>query len=344
MVTNLSEVFIVILTATISALVIGPMMIRLAQRIHLVDMPGAAPHKTHQMDTPIAGGLVILVSLMITLGILRLQLSNEVRGILLGALVMMLWGLLDDRFNLRPSFKIFGQLLAALIIISFGVQVHITKIDWLDLLITLFWFIGITNAFNFVDSMDGLAVGLAGIASAFFMLVTLDSAQPELAFLSAAFLGTMIGCFFYNAPPARMFLGDSGSLTLGFALAAIGIAYTPAQAGLPQGVSWFTPILVLGVPIFDMVLVVISRLRKRKPIYLANTDHVYHRLVRLGFKPNRAVAAMQVTSILLGLIAFVALDMDVFAANLIFLVVVVIALIILFMFEKYLSEEQSSPT
>ena len=344
MVTNLSNVFIVILTATISAIVAGPLMIRLAQRFHLVDMPGAATHKTHQMDTPIAGGLVILVSLMITLGILRLQLSNEVRGILLGALVMMLWGLLDDRFNLRPSFKIFGQLLAALIIISFGVQVHITKIDWLDLLITIFWFIGLTNAFNFVDSMDGLAVGLAGIASAFFMMVTLDSAQPELAFLSAAFLGTMIGCFFYNAPPARMFLGDSGSLTLGFALAAIGIAYTPAQAGLPQGVSWFTPILVLGVPIFDMVLVVISRLRKRKPIYLANTDHVYHRLVRLGFKPNRAVAAMQVTSILLGLIAFVALDMDVFAANLIFLVVVVIALIILFMFEKYLSEEQSSPT
>jgi UDP-GlcNAc:undecaprenyl-phosphate GlcNAc-1-phosphate transferase len=318
-------------------------MIRLARRIQLVDIPGAATHKKHQVETPIAGGLVILVSLMITLGILRLQLSNEVRGILLGTLVMMLWGLIDDRFNLRASYKIFGQLLATLIIIGFGVQVHITKIDWLDLLITIFWFIGLTNAFNFVDSMDGLAVGLAGIASAFFMLVTLDSAQPELAFLSAAFMGTMIGCFFYNAPPARMFLGDSGSLTLGFALAAIGIAYTPAQAGLPQGVSWFAPIIVLGVPIFDMALVVVSRLRKRRPIYLANTDHVYHRLVRFGFKPNRAVAAMHVTAILLGLIAFIALDMGVFVANVFFLVVVFIGLVILFMFEKYLCEEQSTP-
>ena len=344
MVTNLSNVFIVILTATISAIVVGPLMIRLARRINLVDIPGAATHKRHQVETPIAGGLVILVSLMITLGILRVQLSNEVRGILLGTLVMMLWGLIDDRFNLRASYKIFGQLLAALIVIGFGVQVHITKIDWLDLLITLVWFIGLTNAFNFVDSMDGLAVGLAGIASAFFMMVTLDSAQPELAFLSAAFLGTMIGCFFYNAPPARMFLGDSGSLTLGFALAAIGIAYTPAQAGLPQGVSWFVPILVLGVPIFDMVLVVVSRLRKRRPIYLASMDHVYHRLVRFGFKPNRAVAAMQVTAIILGLIAFIALDMDILVANIFFLVVVLIALALLFMFEKYLSEEQSSPT
>ena len=344
MFTELSNVFIVILTATISAIVASPMMIRLAQRIHLVDMPGAATHKKHQVETPIAGGLVILVSLMITLGILRLQLSNEVRGILLGTLVMMLWGLIDDRFNLRPSHKIFGQLLAALIVIGFGVQVHITKIDWLDFLITLFWFIGLTNAFNFVDSMDGLAVGLAGIASAFFMLVTLDSAQPELAFLSAAFMGTMIGCFFFNAPPARMFLGDSGSLMLGFSLAAIGIAYTPAQAGLPQGVSWFVPILVLGVPIFDMALVVVSRFRKRRPIYLANTDHVYHRLEQYGFKPNRAVAAMHVTAIILGLLAFITLDMGIIAANLIFLVVVLIALVILFMFEKHLSEEQSSPT
>ena len=340
MVTNLSSVFIVILTATICALVAGPIMIRLARRIHLLDTPGAATHKRHQVETPIAGGLVILFALMITLGFHRLQFSSEARGILLGTLVMMLWGLIDDRFNLRASYKIFGQLLATLIIIGFGVQVHITKIDWLDLLITLFWFIGITNAFNFVDSMDGLAVGLAGIASAFFMMVTLDSAQPELAFLSAAFMGTMIGCFFYNAPPARMFLGDSGALTLGIALAAIGIAYTPAQAGLPQGVSWFIPILVLGVPIFDMALVVVSRLRKRKPIYQASMDHVYHRLVRFGFKPNRAVAGMQVTAILLGLIAFIALDMDVLTANLIFLVVVLIALVILFMFEKYLGEEQ----
>jgi UDP-GlcNAc:undecaprenyl-phosphate GlcNAc-1-phosphate transferase len=252
---------------------------------------------------------------------------------------MMLWGLIDDRFNLRASYKIFGQLLATIIIIGFGVQVHITKIAWLDLLITLFWFVGITNAFNFVDSMDGLAVGLAGIASAFFMMVTLDATQPELAFLSAAIMGTMIGCFFYNAPPARMFLGDSGSLTLGFALAAIGIAYTPAQAGLPQGVSWFVPILVLGVPIFDMALVVVSRLMNRRPIYLAGMDHVYHRLVQLGFKPNRAVAAMQIAAIILSLVAYISLTTNVLIANLIFGGIVLLGLIALLYLETRIETE-----
>ncbi len=339
MVINLSNVFIVILTATITAIVAGPMMIRLALRIHLIDIPGTAAHKRHQVETPIAGGLVILVTLIITLGILRRHFSNEVSGILLGTSVMMLWGLVDDRFNIRVSHKIFGQVLAALIVVGFGVQVHITKIDWLDLLITLLWFIGLTNAFNFVDSMDGLAVGLAGIASAFFMLVTIDSAQPELAFLSAAFLGTMIGCFFYNAPPARMFLGDSGSLTLGFALAAIGIIYTPAQAGLPQGVSWFIPILVLGVPIFDMVLVVLSRIRHHRPIYLAGTDHVYHRLERLGFTQNRAVAAMQIAAILLSLVAFISLTTNVLIANLIFGGIVLLALFALLYLEKRIQFE-----
>ena len=339
MVTDFSKLFIIILIAGVSALVVGPVMIWFARKIKLVDYPGAALHKKHQIETPLAGGLVILFSLSLTLVSLRPALTDDVLGILIGTIVMVIWGLVDDRFNLRASYKIIGQLLAALIVISFGVQVHITKIDWLDLLITLFWFIGITNAFNFVDSMDGLAVGLAGIASAFFMLVTLDSAQPELAFLSAAFLGTMIGCFFYNATPARMFLGDSGSLALGFALAAIGIAYTPAQAGLPQGVSWFLPILILGVPIFDMVLVVFSRLRQRRPIYLANTDHLYHRFVRLGLAPIRAVAAMQIVAILLSLVAFIILNTSVFLANMAFLALVLVALVFLLILEKWSSEQ-----
>jgi len=338
-VTDLSKLFIIILVAGVSALVFGPVMIWFARKIKLVDYPGAALHKKHQIETPLTGGLVILFSLTITLASLRPVLTDDVLGILIGTMIMVIWGLVDDRFNLRASYKLFGQLLAAFIVIGFGVQVHITKIDWLDLLITLFWFVGITNAFNFVDSMDGLAVGLAGIASAFFMLVTLDSAQPELAFLSAAFLGTMIGCFFYNAPPARMFLGDSGSLALGFTLAAIGVTYTPAQAGLPQGVSWFLPILILGVPIFDMVLVVISRLRQRRPIYLANTDHLYHRLVLLGLTPTRAVAAMQIAAILLSLGAFIILNTSVLLANIIFLALVLLAFAFLLILERWSSEQ-----
>jgi UDP-GlcNAc:undecaprenyl-phosphate GlcNAc-1-phosphate transferase len=184
-----------------------------------------------------------------------------------------------------------------------------------------------TNAFNFVDSMDGLAAGLAGIAAAFFMIVTIDSAQPELARLCAVILGVMIGNFLLMTPPAKMFLGDSGSQALGLLLAAVGIAYTPGQAGLPQALTWFIPILVLGVPIFDMVLVVTSRLLRRKPIYQADIDHLYHRIVALGFHPNRSVLVMQISAILLSLLAFLSLGTSLVVANVIFSGVVLSGLI-----------------
>jgi len=248
--------------------------------------------------------------------------------------VVLMWGVLDDRFGLAPYQKLAGQLLAAGILTLFDVQVHITRIDWLDILITLIWIVGLTNAFNLVDSMDGLALGLGGIAAAFFMLVTIDASQPVLAELSAAVLGAAAGAFYFNVFPARMFLGDSGSQLLGFVLAAIGIAYVPGQAGLPQGVSWFTPILVMGVPIFDTSLVVISRLRRREPIFQAYQDHTYHRLVALGLDSTRSVIAMQLVAVMLGLVAFIALDASVLGANLIFGIIFLVGFVIMIVLER----------
>jgi UDP-GlcNAc:undecaprenyl-phosphate GlcNAc-1-phosphate transferase len=247
-----------------------------------------------------------------------LPVDRLVQGILLGGIGMLVWGMIDDRFSLRPRTKIIGQIGAAGIALGFGIQVRITQNPWIDLPLTLLWMVGLINAFNFVDSMDGLALGLASIALAFFVLATLDAGQPALAALAAAILGGTLGLYFYNATPARLFLGDSGAQLLGFALAAIGIAYVPAGAGLPQGVSWFTPILVLGVPIFDTTLVVVSRLRKRRPVYQARSDHTYHRLVAMGMHPSRSVLAMQLAAILLALAAFIALDLSVLLANLVF--------------------------
>lgn len=257
-----------------------------------------------------AGGISVL-SLPVTV-------TREIIGILLGTLVVLVFGLIDDRINLQPAYKLLGQILGAAVVIIMGVQVHITRVGWIDLSLSLLWLVGITNAFNFVDSMDGLAAGLAGITSGFFMLVSIDSFQPELAELSAVLLGIVIGSFLFTSPPAKMFLGDSGAQSLGMMLASIGIAYTPGQAGLPQAATWFTPILALGVPIFDMVLVIFSRLRTKQPVYVAQMDHVYHRLTEMGLHPNRSVLVMQVTAILLSLLAFLALEAEVLLANLIF--------------------------
>jgi UDP-GlcNAc:undecaprenyl-phosphate GlcNAc-1-phosphate transferase len=220
MIIDLSLLFWAIVVSGTLALILSPGMIWLSNKLGLVDKPGSALHKMHQSETPMAGGFVILIGGGLTLLLLPLDFSPELFGILGGVFFVTLFGLIDDRVDLSPVYKLLGQFLAAGFVIYFGVQVHVTRVGWLDLIISFLWLVGLTNAFNFVDSMDGLAVGLAGIASAFFMLVNIDSFQPNLAALSAVLLGTTIGSFFLTSPPAKMFLGDSGSQALGIALAS----------------------------------------------------------------------------------------------------------------------------
>jgi UDP-GlcNAc:undecaprenyl-phosphate GlcNAc-1-phosphate transferase len=331
---GLADLFPLILAATLSALGLAPILIRGAAQLGLVDVPGSAPHKRHTSVTPLAGGPVLAGSIGLTYVVLRPHVDPLVLGIFLGGSAMFVWGMLDDRFTLRPRVKILGQIASAAIALGFGIQVRITQNAWIDLALTLLWMVGLINAFNFVDSMDGLALGLASIALAFFVLATLDAGQPALAALSAAILGGTLGLYFNNATPARLFLGDSGAQLLGFALAAIGIAYIPAGAGLPQGVSWFTPILVLGVPIFDTTLVVVSRLRRQRPVTQAHNDHTYHRLVALGIHPSRSVLAMQLAAILLGLAAFIALDLTVLLANVLFGLIVLCGVVSIGVLER----------
>jgi UDP-GlcNAc:undecaprenyl-phosphate GlcNAc-1-phosphate transferase len=204
--------------------------------------------------------------------------------------------------------------------------------NWINIAITLLWVVGITNAYNFVDSMDGLAVGLAAQAAAFFMLVTFDSGQADLSQLSAVWLGACIGCFFYNASPARFFMGDSGSQFLGFFLASLAIAYNPP--GFEQLASWYVPILLMGVPIFDITLVVYSRLRHKQPIYKGARDHSYHRLVKLGMSSNRAVLTMHITALLLGCLAFIALELPPLTANIVFVTVLAVGISTLIFLES----------
>lgn len=318
MITRLADLFPIILIALVVSVILGPLAVRVARRLGWVDVPGSAPHKQHDAPTPMAGGPVLGLAVAACYLILRPPADAGIAGILAGAGLVAVGGLVDDRIGLSPLVKLAIQAIAAGILIAVGVQIQVTRMEGIDLALTLLWVIGMVNAFNFVDSMDGLALGLSGIAAAFFMLVTIDSAQPVLAVLSAALLGAAVGGFLYNASPARLFLGDSGAQLLGFLLAALGIAYIPARAGLPQGVSWFTPILVLGVPVFDISLVVLLRLIRRQPVYRAGNDHTYHRLLRLGLDPIRSVLLMHLAAVILGLIAFIALDASVLVANLIF--------------------------
>jgi UDP-GlcNAc:undecaprenyl-phosphate GlcNAc-1-phosphate transferase len=213
--------------------------------------------------------------------------------------------------------------------IAFLTTTIITILNWG---LTIFWLVGIANSINLIDSMDGLAVGTAGIAFAFFMAMALAAQQDSLALFSAIFLGICIGLYAFNISPAWLFLGDSGAQTLGFILAAVAILYTPNN--LPQGSSWFVPILVLGVPIFDTTLVVISRLLLHRPVFHADLAHTYHRLVALGLDPNRAVLSIHVTTLILNFLALIALSLSPWKANTVFFAVVFSGLILLIFFVR----------
>ncbi len=307
--------FRIIFFSAATALAFTPVIAWAVTRLGLVDVPGSAPHKVHARTMPLAGGFVLLLTTFVVGPILGITAPGEIRAFLFPSLVVFTFGVWDDVRGLSAGWKILGQALAGFWLIQNGVYVRLFAAEWqwINLAITLVWVVGISNAFNFVDSMDGLTTGLAGLAAAFFMLVTFDAGQVVLSAFATLLLGACIGTYFYNAAPARMFMGDAGAQWLGFCLAAVAISYTPQ--GFLRSQSWFVPILLVGVPIFDTALIVFSRLRRRAPWYLASFDHTYHRLVKLGVSPGRAVLAMHVTALLLGCLAFVALSLQPVWAN-----------------------------
>jgi UDP-GlcNAc:undecaprenyl-phosphate/decaprenyl-phosphate GlcNAc-1-phosphate transferase len=219
-----------------------------------MDLPGSSSHKRHRAPTPLAGGIVIAVTLAVLGTIFNWFATLQLLGLAFGGMIIFLFGVLDDRFGFGVWTKLLGQGLAAVLVIQTGTVVAICGTGWINLVLTFLWIVGVVNAFNFVDSMDGLAVGLAGIMAAYFLLVTIEAGQPDLAIISAGITGTAFGLMYFNMNPARLFLGDSSSQLFGFLLAVIGLAYSPAE--FPQINSWFIPIMVLEVPIFDTLLVV----------------------------------------------------------------------------------------
>ncbi len=256
----------------------------------------------------------------------------------IAAAIVFIFGLLDDYRSLTVFQKLIGQILASILLIASDVSIKFLDnftlsflsanlVTFLNWILTFIWLVGISNSVNLIDSMDGLATGITGIAFAFFMGMALVSKQDALALFSAILLGVCIGLYGFNITPARLFLGDSGAQTIGFILAAVAMIYSPDN--LPQGSSWFVPILVLGMPIFDTMLVVISRIRHHKSIFRADRTHTYHRLVALGLDPNRAVLSIHITTLVLNFLAFIALSLPPLRANLVFFSAVAIGVIIM---------------
>ena len=283
-----------------------PYIRRTALAIGFVDMP--AKRKLHKDPMPLMGGVAIfggaiLGFLLIFIVFRSYNLTSEVIGILIAITVMALVGLVDDRRGgMSARTKLGGQLLAVVVLLIMGVQVRLPLPFWMNYLLTAGWVVGISNAVNFLDNMDGACAGISGVASAFILLIAAINGQELVAALAAGILGASIGFLRYNFNPAQIFMGDAGSLFLGFLLAVLAL-----QLRFPQNsnfVTWMVPVFILGVPIFDFALITVSRLRRGvNPLTTAGKDHTSHRLVEIGFTQREAVLLLYLGGGALGLLA-----------------------------------------
>ncbi len=271
--------FLVPLTAT---LVLTPFAAKLAMRVGMVDRPSASKH--HSETTPYLGGLAVAGGLA-TVGVVAASTSGRLLTVLLAAAVLGGLGLIDDRGGVGPVVKIIVEVGCALALWAVGIRAGLFGLYGLDLMLTVVWVVAVTNAVNMIDNMDGLSSGLAALASLTFFLISAGNGDYLVASLAVALAGATLGFLRYNFPPASIFLGDAGTLMIGFLLAAVSLQLDlVGETGLVHAA---VPVLILAVPLFDMVLVVVGRALDSRPIYVGGTDHSSHRLARMGFSGRK---------------------------------------------------------
>ncbi|HAA89292.1 MAG: Undecaprenyl-phosphate N-acetylglucosaminyl 1-phosphate transferase TagO [Thermoanaerobacterales bacterium 50_218] len=302
-------------------LILTPYIGKLAARLGAVDRPAA--RKVHKNAVPRWGGLAIFAGFVASLLFFFWQSGlfsetwlqagagsgafpvNEVLGLLGGGLVILTVGVIDDWRGLSPWLKLFGQLSAAAVLVACGVTVDfitnplggMINLGVFSIPVTIAWVVGITNALNLVDGLDGLAAGIAAIASGTVAVVAYGQGATAVAFCALLLVAAILGFLPYNFHPARIFMGDTGSLFLGFTLSSLAIL------GLTKSATAFAlvlPILVLGVPIFDTVFAIIRRIARRQHIFEADRDHLHHRLLDLGLSHRQTVLVNYGVSLVLG--------------------------------------------
>ena len=302
--------------ATVS-LVLTPLAIRAALRLGVLDRPG--DHKSHATPTPYLGGVAIVLA--VTLAILgaavlrgeELATLTQLLGLLGIAVGMSLTGLVDDLRGLPVTLRFGLQVAAALGLWALGIRVTLTGMTAVDLPLTVLWTVGITNAMNLLDNMDGLSASTATIASLWFGLIALVNGQVLVGALAFAVAGAAAGFLRDNRPPARIYMGDAGSLFLGIMLASLGM-----QLSLGRGflVTAAVPVLILTVPVLDTALVTAARIRHGISPFQGGRDHTSHRLVRVGLPVPVAVGMIAIASLAHGWVALLVYRIDTLSAAL----------------------------
>ncbi len=289
--------------ALLIALMMTPWVKKLAFKVGAIDKPNA--RKVHTRIMPRLGGLAIYAAFVVGFlllypflpeGLLNTYDMNLIKGLLVGGTIIVLIGALDDRFELSAKVKLLGQIAAACVVVfGFGIKINLLNIpfgdtmqpvaEWLAIPLTIFWIVGCTNAINLIDGLDGLAAGVSAIAiGTILVMASLMGSEPVIL-VSALLLGGVIGFLVFNFHPAKIFMGDSGSLFLGFALATL------SMLGFKQVavVSFVTPLLIIGVPLSDTFFAIVRRMVNKKPIFAPDKGHLHHCLRELGYSHRRTV-------------------------------------------------------
>jgi UDP-GlcNAc:undecaprenyl-phosphate GlcNAc-1-phosphate transferase len=314
----MSQFVFIAIAAGLIAFAATPVTLLVARRIGLVAIPNA--RKTHSVPTPLLGGVAIWVAFVVSLLIFgrgSAELS-QMFAIIIGGTLISIVGFIDDRIGLGPVPKMAGQIVAALVLILGGVKAHIFSdtVWYLNVAVTILWIVGICNATNYMDNMDGLAAGVSAVAAGSFLVLAALNGQVLVASLAAALLGACAGFLVYNFQPAISFMGDTGSLLLGFMLAVLGIKLSFPHISIQS--TWMAPIIVLGLPLFDTALVTISRFRRGISVLQGGADHSSHRLARLGLSNRRVVIALYTVGASLGLLTVFITQSEPVLANLMF--------------------------
>lgn len=301
-----------LLAAALVALISTPVVRSLAFRVGAVDVPKDA-RRMHDHPIPRMGGLAIFFGFILSV-LIFLPLTPELRGMLLGSVVIVILGIFDDIFSLPALPKFLVQIMAALIAVLQGNRIDFLsnpnifskeafwELGWLSVPITVLWIVGITNAVNLIDGLDGLACGVSTISSMTLLVIALIVAEPDVAILMAALSGACVGFLPYNLNPAKIFMGDTGSTFLGFILATVSIQGLFKFYAI---ISFAVPFLMLGLPIFDTCFAILRRVSHGQSPMSPDRGHIHHRLIDMGFSQKQAVAVLYIISAILGLSAVV---------------------------------------
>lgn len=297
--------------------VLTPLVRRICLRFGFLDIP--SKRKIHTRATPRLGGIAVifafilnfLFALMINAGF-REVFSSKIIGLSTAVLLLILLGLWDDIRGMRPIIKLSVQIIMAMILFysGLGIKVFTNPFGggelqlpfWVSLFLTIFWIVGMINAINLIDGLDGLACGIVFIAGLFLLFVGLYLKTSVTVILLAILCGSTLGFLFYNFPPAKIFLGDTGSMFLGLILAIMGLVGLQYKAA--TAVALLIPICALAIPIYDTILAIWRRALKKGSVFIADKKHLHHRFLQLGLTQKQVVIAFYLATVYFGIIAF----------------------------------------